>query len=102
VLFAEPPRTWPNAPHTSILHTLLLFGGVPLLITAVIVLAVMAPSLARGPRYSPGHRSNTKSEWFGDAEPPPPLEAAPDQPPQLTGSTRAPAADDTGGASVRW
>jgi hypothetical protein len=87
----------------SLLHVILLFGGVPLLMAAVIVIAVMAPSLARGPHYSPGHRSNTRSEWFGDVQPVGSLEAGSEQP-QLTGGTsRAPAAeDDSGGASVRW
>jgi hypothetical protein len=106
VLFADEPLNWPNSPPTTILHTLLVFAGIPLLITAVIVFLVMLPSLSKGPSESGAQGSGTKSEWFGSSEPPAvlgpgPAEGAEQR--QLTGSTRAPAAEDeTGGASVRW
>ena len=95
------------------LELLLVFVGIPLLITVVISLLVMAPSIAKGPRFSPGQPWDADPEWFGApqrAE----LGTAP-QRPQLQGSTHATdktagAADtavtgdenDSGGASVRW
>jgi hypothetical protein len=45
----------------STLEALLIFAGIPLLITVVIVLLVYAPSLARGSQ----HRS---SAWTGQPE----------------------------------
>jgi hypothetical protein len=106
VLFADEPVTWPNPPPTTILQTLLVFAGIPLLITAVIVLLVMLPSLSKRSGENGAQGSAAKSEWFGSSEPPAALqpgdtEGAEQR--QLTGSTRAPATEDeTGGASVRW
>ncbi len=68
MLLTDEPTTWPSGPQPSLLHVLLLFGGVPLLITAAIVLMVMAPSLTKSTRSAPGPRSDTGSEWFGDPE----------------------------------
>jgi hypothetical protein len=106
VLLTEPPTTWPEPPPFSVLQALLVFVGIPLLITAGIVLLVMLPSLARSSRYGPGHGEDSQSEWFGSSQPPLALEAGtPEgrQQPQLTGSTRASRPEDeTGGASVRW
>ena len=50
------------------LETLGLLVGVPLLLIAIITLAVMAPSLARGPRYRPGLSWWAEPEWFGGPE----------------------------------
>jgi hypothetical protein len=106
VLFTDEPTTWVDPPPTTLLETLLIFVGIPLLITAVIVLLVMVPSLAKGPRYSPGQRWDAEPTWFGAPEPGAALAPGPDERqvlPQLTGSSRAPVPDDdTGGASVRW
>ena len=89
----------------STLHVLLLFVGGPLLIIAVITLLVMAPSLARGPRYRPSQQWDADAEWFG-------------APGAATGKTgegsdqrllessstvkRDDDQDDTGGASASW
>jgi hypothetical protein len=106
VLLTEPPTTWPNPPPFSFLQVLLVFVGIPLLITAGIVLLVMLPSLAKSSRYGPEQPGDAQSEWFGSSQPPLALEQGrPEgrQQPQLTGSTRASGPDDeTGGASVRW
>lgn len=106
VFFADEPTTWVDPPPTTWLHLLLVFVGTPLLITAVIVLLVMLPSLAKGPRFSPGQSGDTDSEWFGASEPVAALPPGPVEEqarPQLTGSTVASAPDDdTGGASVKW
>lgn len=103
------------------LETLLVFGGIPLLVVVVVSLLVMAPSLAKGPRFSPGQPWDAEPEWFGAPEggsvgaasPRPQLAGA-----HTAGATRADgglaadrasgsgsAADGdtaTGGASVRW
>lgn len=106
MFFADAPSNWPDPPPTTLLHTLLVFAGIPLLITAVIALLVLAPSLAKGPKYSPGQQWDAEPEWFGEPEAAP-LGAGTEQPAiagrERTGSTRAPDRDaETGGASVRW
>lgn len=101
MLFADAPIGWPDQPPVSLLHTLLVFVGIPLLITVVIAVLVMAPSLVRGPRYSPGQPWDAGSEWFGAPE-----QVAAESGTtrtQLTGSTRATTTDqNAGGASARW
>ncbi len=81
----------------SSLHALLFFAGVPLLIIAVITLLVMAPSLARGPRYRPGQEWYAEPVWFGG----PDLAGPDSNGGQITSGRSTPAAD-TGGASARW
>ena len=74
------------------MHAILLFVGGPLLIITVITLLVLAPSLAKGPRYRPGQEWEAKPEWLGDN--------ADDKAAQLTAGGHADS--DTGGASARW
>jgi hypothetical protein len=83
----------------STLHALLLFGGVPLAICVGIALLVMAPSLARGPRYRPSEGWDAGAEIFGEA---PQLE--PSRTPALTSGPATEDDDDpdSGGASARW
>jgi hypothetical protein len=89
----------------STLHTLLLFVGGPLLIIALVSLLVIAPSLARGPRYRPGQEWDAQPEWFGAT-----IEGTSSSPQQqLTtghpgeGTEHAPDdIADQGGASARW
>lgn len=86
----------------STLHALLFFGGLPLLIIAVITLLVMAPSLAKGPRYRPSQQWDADAEWFGapataGGSKPAALESAEGQRRRTSGS-----ADDAGGASASW
>jgi hypothetical protein len=101
-LLADVPQSpaWPDPPPMSTLHALLLFGGVPLAISVGIALLVLAPSLARGPRYRPAERWDAGPEIFGEA-------------PELLTGDAAPAARqvtagtadddvDSGGASGRW
>jgi hypothetical protein len=76
----------------SQLHAILLFVGGPLLIIAVITLLVMAPSLAKGPRYRPGQEWDAQPEWLGDN--------ADEGAGELTTGTETEA--DSGGASARW
>jgi hypothetical protein len=91
-LFAEAPNTWPSPPPMSTLHAILLFVGGPLLIICVITLLVLAPSLAKGPRYRPGQDWEAQPEWLGDNAD---AKAA-----QLTAGGEADS--DLGGASARW
>lgn len=106
MLFDEEPTTWVDPPPTTLLHQLLVFVGIPLLIVVVITLLVMAPSLAKSTRYSPGQRWDGEPEWFGTREPGALRTGTADsghEQRQLSGSTQAAAPDDdTGGASVRW
>jgi hypothetical protein len=96
----------------STLHGLLLFVGIPLLAIAVISLLVLAPSLAKGPRYRPGQDWDAQPEQFGalpvgastsghqiEAAPQPEREQASGAP----GDRRQGSGDEgTGGASVSW
>jgi hypothetical protein len=99
---ADVPQSpaWPDPPPMSTLHALLLFGGVPLAISVGIALLVVAPSLARGPRYRPAERWDADAEIFGEA----PKVVAGDPAPaarQVTAGS-ADADVDSGGASGRW
>jgi hypothetical protein len=98
---ADVPQSpaWPDPPPMSTLHALLLFGGVPLAISVGIALLVLAPSLARGPRYRPAERWDADAEIFGEA---PQVEAgvAAQAAREVTAGTDGD--DDSGGASGRW
>jgi hypothetical protein len=98
---ADTPATWADPSPISTLHALLVFVGIPLLIVAVITLLVMAPSLAKGPRYRPSQQWDADAEWFGFPE----AGAGAAGPRQLessrSGAVSGPR-DETGGASARW
>ena len=80
----------------STLYALLFFAGIPLLIIAVLTLLVMAPSLARGPRYRPGQEWDAEAEWFGGR-----VQGSRNTDRQVTSGPPA-APSDSGGASARW
>lgn len=82
----------------STLEAILLFVGVPALIFVVVTLLVMAPSLAKGPRYRLGQEWEAQPEWFGlDLE-----SSSADDSRRLT-TGEPPQEDlDQGGASARW
>lgn len=87
----------------SVLHAILLFGGVPFLICAAVVAFVMVPSMIRGPRYRPGQQWTAEPELIGsgqDADPAKQLPSGSGQG-EGAGSGRSPG-DSTGGASVKW
>lgn len=99
----------------STLHVVLFFAGIPVLAIVVISLLVMAPSLARGPRYRPGQPWDADPEWFGGPDeiaPTPKRRTVTDQDMsagearQLEATTArdvVPAGQfDTGGASAHW
>jgi hypothetical protein len=102
VFLADVPKSpaWPEPPPMSTLHALLLFGGVPIAISVGIALLVLAPSLARGPRYRPSETWDADAEIFGES----PQLASGDEVPAARQVTAGGADDDadSGGASGRW
>ena len=104
VIFAEPPTTWPKPEPTSTLHVLLLLGALPAAIALVIVLLVLAPSIAKGPRYRPGLSGWAPPEWIGG--PPGGLAAldTEDEPQRAIGAAgdSPPEQGRGGGASASW
>ncbi|MEJ7707681.1 MAG: hypothetical protein WKF82_10700 [Nocardioidaceae bacterium] len=65
MIVADTPLTWPDPPYMSTLEGLLIFVGIPLLITVIISILVMAPSLARGSQQTSGRSWRGQPEWFG-------------------------------------
>ncbi|MBA2772886.1 MAG: hypothetical protein H0U36_02420 [Nocardioidaceae bacterium] len=94
---ADPPTTWVDPAPISTLHALLFFGGIPLLIIAAITLLVMAPSLAKGPRYRPGQDWDVEPYWFHG-----PGVEAPDAQNRAITSGQRQGSEQLGGASGRW
>lgn len=93
----------------SKLHALLLFVGVPAGLFVLIALLVMAPSVAKGPRYRPGLSWWAIPEWFNgppalDSEERPALErgAAPGGATAVSQLQLSDASLSEGGASARW
>jgi hypothetical protein len=74
----------------SPIETLLLFVGAPALLFLVIALLVMAPSMARGPRYRPGLGWWAAPVWFN----------GPDDADRAV--RHATPTTDGGGTSARW
>jgi hypothetical protein len=113
-MLADTPSNWPDPQPTSTLHVLLLFAGIPLLVIIVVSVLVMAPSMARGPRYRPDQEWDADSEQFGtkplgqSVVPAGQIEssgATPAHREQATTATRKRLAgddDDAGGASAGW
>ena len=77
-------------PSLSLLNTLLLFVGIPVLVFAVIWVLVTASARSRGPRYRPGLDWWAAPVWFNG-------------PDDVDNAVRS-AAETTGGggASARW
>ncbi len=97
---AEIPDSWNDPNPMSPLHALLFFGGITLAIIVGITLLVMAPSLAKGPRYRPSQQWEAESEWFGA----PGVEGT-DPQQRAIASAQTPTdkpRDDVGGASASW
>lgn len=93
----------------SAFTAILVFVGGPLLVIAIVTLMVMAPSLAKGPRYRPGTEGDeaNASEWFGvlpGADDQAQIAGA-DAPQRQLATSATPdrlTDEDTGGASARW
>lgn len=61
---AEAAEGWSNPDDVNALHALLLLGGVPVLLFALIGLAVYLPALVRGEDVSPTG-GTVESQWIG-------------------------------------
>ncbi len=85
---ADTPEGWPVADKVDPVHALLVLGGIPLLLIAVIAVLVMVPGRAGSERHAVGH---AEDQWFGGPR---------------QGTAELPAADaaesGSGGASARW
>jgi hypothetical protein len=74
----------------TVLQTLLIYVGIPAALFLIITLLVLAPGMARGPRYRPGLGWWAAPVWFngpGDAD---------------TAVRGAVPTSEAGGSSARW
>ncbi|WP_372727654.1 hypothetical protein [Nocardioides sp.] len=87
---ADVPEGWSNPEPVSPLYALLLLGGVPILLFALVWAAVYVPPLVRGERVSAGGGAG-EDQWFGG-------------PRKGTSELAGPDNDESkaGGASARW
>jgi hypothetical protein len=94
---ADIPVGWSDPPPVPVLRDLVIFIGIPLLITAFIFGALYLPGIIRGESVAPAG-AHTDDQWFGGRRETAELEAA--------GAARetegAEQARDTGGASGSW
>jgi hypothetical protein len=94
---ADVPDGWSNPAPVPVLHFLLVFVGIPLLITIGIFLAIYLPGVVRGESVAPaGTRAG--NEWLGGRRDTAELEAASSKP-QTSDDAGDP---DTGGAGGTW
>ncbi len=89
---AAPPQTWDDPNHDPLLQTLAFLVGVPLLVIALVTLAVYLPSMMRGQSTEPALAFHDRNEWFGGPRK------------GLDSSTAVPAEDKAprGGGSAQW
>jgi hypothetical protein len=89
---AAPPQTWDDPDQDPLLQTLAFLVGVPLLVIALITLAVYLPSMMRGQSTEPALAFHDRNEWFGGPRK------------GLGSSTAVPAEDKgpRGGGSAQW
>jgi hypothetical protein len=90
---AEVPEGWGGQTEQAsldVLHSLGIFVGAPLLLFALIALAVYLPAMVRGEKLLPDHSAG-EAQWIGG-------------PRQGVAELPAPDGDDSraGGASGRW
>ena len=60
---AEVPEGWSNPDEVSLLQLLTVILGIPAVLFALIVAAVLLPALAKGERLLPS--TATPDQWFG-------------------------------------
>ncbi|GAW52290.1 MULTISPECIES: hypothetical protein [unclassified Nocardioides] len=87
---ADVPEFWSDPDAVSPVHALLVLAGIPLLLFALITLAVVLPGVIKGERFTPGGQA-TEDQWFGG-------------PSKGTAALPAPDTEESkaGGASGRW
>ena len=96
---ADVPEGWSDSEPVSPLHALLVFVGIPLLLTVLLALAVYLPSVVRGESLAPAG-ARAEDQWFGgrrDADKA--LSASPSGRPA---AGELGSAEETGGASGGW
>jgi hypothetical protein len=86
---ADIPEGWSLPKPVPVLHFLLLFVGIPVLITLGILLAIYLPGVARGESVAPAG-TRAADQWFGGRR---------DTARQLEAADRE---QDTGGAGGTW
>lgn len=92
---ADIPDGWSNPPSVSVLRFLLVFVGIPVLITLGILAAVYLPGVVRGESVAPAG-SRTDDQWFGGRRDTRQLESATAARPDDEGDR------GTGGAGGTW
>ncbi|MDI6911643.1 hypothetical protein [Nocardioides sp.] len=85
---ADTPEGWPVADGVDPVYAVLLLGGVPALLIAVITLLVMVPGRRERHALAAGQADD---QWFGG-----PRQGTAELPPAEAGAT------GSGGASARW
>jgi hypothetical protein len=94
---ADVPDGWSDPKPVPVLHFLLLFVGIPILITIAILAAVYLPGVVRGESVAPAG-SRVDDQWFGGRRDTAQLESA--------SRTRSDQTSDddrgTGGAGGTW
>jgi hypothetical protein len=93
---ADIPDGWSHPQPVHALHFLLLFVGIPLLITLGIFAGVYLPGVVRGESVAPAG-ARTDDQWFGGRRETAQLPAATADRDADNGADR-----DTGGAGGRW
>lgn len=93
---ADVPDGWSDPKSVPVLHDLLLFVGIPVLITIGILGAIYIPGVVRGESVAPAG-VKTDDQWFGGRRGTGELESS------AAGQDDGPEAGrDTGGASGTW
>jgi hypothetical protein len=92
---ADIPDGWSDPKPVPVLHFLLLFVGIPLLITIGILAAIYLPGVVRGESVAPAG-ARTDDQWFGGRRDTAQLEAASARTDETEGDR------DTGGAGGSW
>jgi hypothetical protein len=89
---ASPPQTWDDPDQEPLLQTLAFLVGLPLLVIALVWLAVYLPSMMRGQSTEPALAFHHRNEWFGGPRK------------GLDSATAVPAEDKgpKGGGSAQW
>lgn len=91
---ADIPVGWSEPQPVSVLHTLLIFVGIPVLIALGIVAAIYVPGVVRGESVAPAG-ARTDDQWFGGRRDTAELESG-----RVAESPTG--GRDTGGASGTW
>jgi hypothetical protein len=92
---ADVPVGWSDPPSVSAMRFLLLFIGIPLVITFLIFCFVYLPSVVRGESVAPAG-AHTDDQWFGGRRDTAELEAS------SASSAEGEKRGDTGGAGGTW